>query len=284
MSYDSDIAEEKIIEENEGSSLLLIPRSTFCNEKNKSFTEAAIGVYVIEVLYGYVDRKGKDGEWHEFNTIQVKYLHGMNEEVRIPIIPELCMLCHIAYRFKYASRSMIGDSYQGDIHYVPLDNFDPLGEPEPRFIRLPVENFAPHPWTEAKYIIRVHDYVPTEEGDQVLPILFPGKIKYIWYGFTDMTEQEFLERQGQIPWRNVFGDFKEEGVISVVNDQHHLAQLVTEDKSSKGFFLMREAWIRVPDSNINLVWKIGFDRFEGKGTEPSVWNGYHESQTFYYRK
>jgi len=285
-SYDSDCAEEDTIEE--GTSLVLVPRSTFCNEQNQNITENAIGVYLIEVSFGYVDKKNRYGEWYEQGVLKVKYTHGVNEEVNIPIIPELSIVCHIAYRFKFAPRSMRGgEQFQTDIQFVNLDHFNPLEESHAKFVRLPVENYAPHPWTDAKYLIRVHNY-STEENFQnpTLPstAIFPGKIKYIWYGFTEASEEEYLSRNTEIPWQNCFEEFREEGVVNVMNEQHHHQQIGNDSNSGKGFFMMREIWIRLPDSKLNLVWKIAFDKFDGKGWEPSVYQGYHETQTFYYKK
>lgn len=282
INYESDYISEEDEGGVNGHQYVLVPRGTFCNEETTNGTTPyAIGVYLLEVVYGFVDRKNILGDWHEVDTITVRYVHGINEEVCIPLeSPELYMNCHIAYRLKFAPRNNRGERFQSDVRFINLEHFNPLEETNGKFVRLPVGNFATYPWTDAKYMIRVHNYV-ADEGTDV--VVFPGKIRYIWYGFTDMTEEEYINRKHDVPWRNTFGEFKDEGVSDVVNQAHH-HQVVQGDPNNKGFMMMNEIWVRLPNNSVSLVWKIGFEKFGGRGDEPSVYQGYHETQTFYFKQ
>jgi hypothetical protein len=56
---------------------------------------------------------------------------------------------------------------------------------------------------------------------QPTTVSFSGKIKYIWYGFTNATEEEYLANRQEVPWKNSFDEPKEEGMIDISSQQHH---------------------------------------------------------------
>ena len=76
------------------------------------------------------------------------------------------------------------------------------------------------------------------------------------------------------------GQYKQEGEIDITKQQHHL---VVSDPTSKGTFMMNDLWVRLPNNHVNLVFKIGYDKFNGKPHEPSTFVGYKETHTFYYK-
>jgi len=287
-NYDSDCPEEDNLLNEEQGRLLLVPRGTFYNDEGFTLgsVDTTIGVYLLEVQYGFVLRKDLQGEWFETRSLPVQYEHGMNEEVRIFIPPELALNYDLAYKLKFAPRSNRGERFQSETRYINLRDWSPLEEPDTRFIRLPIQNYAVHPWTDAQYVIKVSNFVTEdnvkETPSQPTPVTFTGKIKYIWYGFTEATEEEYLANRQDVPWKNSFGEFKEEGMIDISTQQHH-HQMAAGDTSHKGYFMMRENWIRLPSTTANLVWKIGFEKWEGKSWSPSTYQGYHETQTFYYK-
>lgn len=67
-----------------------------------------------------------------------------------------------------------------------------------------------------RYTIRINSVVSTENHVPInslrlsngsLPIpgaTFPGKVKYIWYGFTDATEEDYSNNI-EVAWKNALG-------------------------------------------------------------------------------
>lgn len=276
------------MDDNVASQVLLVNQGTFCREKSMDEPgqgENSIGVYLLAVHYGFVDKFDVYGNWYDTNTIQVRYSNGMNDPVIIPIPSDRVFDHHLAYLFYFAPRSNRGERFQTETRYVNLDDHNPL-EPNSRLIKLPIANYAPHPWQDSQYTIKVSNYstpssnsgLRTSSNSLISNVHFPGKIKYIWYGFTDLTEEEYLTHK-EVPWKNSLGQFREEGVIDISRQQHHLVG----DAAGKGLFMMNDLWIRLPNSTTNLVWKIGYEKFSGKPWENSTFVGYFETQTFFYR-
>lgn len=53
-------------------------------------------------------------------------------------------------------------------------------------------------------------------------VQFVGKIKYIFYGFTEASDKEYLDSsQRDVAWLNSEHEFKEEGIIDITQQQHH---------------------------------------------------------------
>lgn len=298
LNFDSDACYsddegEDIIEDNSENQIILIPRGTFFNESFLEdvvgHTDTVIGVHPLEIRYGFVKRHDIQGSWNEENVIKMNYSHGINEEVVVNIPPECKMDHHLAYQLYFAPRSCRGERFQTETRFVNLENYNPLEEVPPKWVRLPIANFAAHPFRDAQYSIRVYNFAT--ETDQLkgpssstMPtnncVIFPGKIKYIFYGFTEASEEEYFKSRTEVPWRNAFGDFVAEGVIDISRMQHHH----NGETGAKGMFMMHEIWVRLPNATTNLVWKIGFDKWDGnKPWEPSNYQGYHETQTFYYK-
>jgi len=47
--------------------------------------------------------------------------------------------------------------------------------------------------------------------------------------------------------------------------------------------VLQDIWVRVPDG-LNLVWKLGYEKWEGSVQEPSNFRGYDETDTFFYEE
>ena len=108
------------------------------------------GVYLVEVHYGFVYKNDIYGNWYNTDTYKVNYTFGTNEDVVIPIPSERARDHHLAYILYFSPRTNRGESFQTETHFVDVDGHNPLAEQTPRFVRLPILNYAPHPWTASQ--------------------------------------------------------------------------------------------------------------------------------------
>lgn len=102
-------------------------------------------------------------------------------------------------------------------------------------------------------------------------ISFHGRLKTVYYGFTKSTKEEFKANKN-VKWQNSLGIFEAEGVLKV--DHKH-------NGGYKGLMVLQDIWVRVPNG-LNLVWKLGYEKWEGSIQEPSNFRGYDETETFFY--
>ena len=113
------------MDDNVASQVLLVSQGTFCREKSMDepgqgensiglatesvFDNIYIGVYLLAVHYGFVDKFDVYGNWYDTNTMQVRYSNGMNDPVIIPIPSDRVFDHHLAYLFYFAPRSNRGE-------------------------------------------------------------------------------------------------------------------------------------------------------------------------------
>jgi len=267
------------------TNLVLVPEGTFFTDKpHNQETQAeglSIHVYLLQVHYGFVKSTDRKGSWSQSATVEVKYVNGRNLEVSVPIPSDISLDHNLAYILYFAPvQSNRGERFQTETRCINLKTQDPLQRPEASFVRLPIKNFAPNPWYDSLYSIKLGHYVFDQTDPNVGALQFQGKIKYIFYGYTEVSEEEYLKAPNKdVPWKNTFGEFKEEGIIDVTQLQHHPNGVTPMNKA---YFVMHDLWIRV-NTNAKLVWKIGFDTYTGRAWEPGTFNGYYETQTFYYK-
>lgn len=270
-----------------GNNLVLVPEDTFFTEKEKyqePFEEEGLSrhLQLVQVQYGFVPSNNiLQSKWFDSNCIDVIYENGRNLEVNVPIPVERQSVCHLAYILYFAPLQSFnkGEKFQSETRFVNL-LYDPLQRPEGKFVKLPIKNFAFHPWHESLYKIRISHYAHDESDPNRGVVQFSGKIKYVFYGFTESTEQQYLETPNKdVPWINSFGEFKEEGILDISIQQHQHNGFIPPNK---GCFVMNDLWVRLPDTKTKLVWKIGFDTYSGKSWETKSFQGYSETQTFLY--
>jgi len=268
-------------------SVILVPEGTFMTDKphyaeNPDSEGLSIHVYLLKVQYGFVHCNDIKGNWHDTDSIDIKYVNNRNLEAIVIIPAQRAIDHHLAYILYFAPLpGSRGESYQTETRYLNFIAHDPLQRPEGVMVRLPIKNFAPHPWHDTQYMIKLSSYAFDHTDPNYGILQFPGKIKYIFYGFTEATEEEYLKAPNKdVPWQNCFGQFKEDGIIDITQQQLHHNGI---SPMNKGCFVMNDQWARLPSAKSKLVWKLGFDTFTGKSWETGNFQGYYETQSFYYK-
>jgi len=269
------------------TSIVLVPEGTFTTDKPHYVEDpeeegTSLHVYLLKVHYGFVSMADTKGKWYDMDTVDVKYFNNRNVEVTIHIPAERAIDHQLAYILYFSPlQSNRGERFQTETRFINLTAQDPLQRPEGVFVRLPIKSFAPNPWNDTLYTIRIWHYAFDQTDPNYGLLQFPGKIKYVFYGFTESTEEEYLKAPNKdVPWKNCFEEFKDEGMIDITQQQHHHNGVTP---ANKGYFVMNDLWVRLPSPKSKLVWKIGFDTFAGKAWEPGIFQGYYESQSFYYK-
>jgi len=248
----------------ESKKIILVNKGTFIedikeNSEDKDI-EPNVQVSLEKVHYGFVQYGNP--HWHDPNSITVKYKDGVNEDVIIEIPGERRDGFLLAYVLNYA----ILPRGRSEKMWTENRTMSLTGSTSGSFKKLPLLNFAPFPWREAQFILQTRSIDNHK-------VSFPGRLKTVYYGFTKSPKEEFKVNKN-VKWQNAIGIFEAEGILKV--DHKH-------NGGYKGMTVLQDIWVRVPDG-LNLVWKLGYEKWEGSVQEPSNFRGYDETDTFFYEE
>ena len=72
---------------------------------------------------------------------------------------------HLAYILRFAPLSKVGEKFQSETRFVNLTDIPDVDFQTPQFVKLPLANYAPHPWHESLYTIRMYDFAIEEQPE-----------------------------------------------------------------------------------------------------------------------
>jgi hypothetical protein len=212
----------------------------------------------FRVHYGYV-ADGSD-DWDAVGDINITYdAAGANHPVTIQV-PDSQTRKRFAYVIWFGSDKGDPSGYYTENRFVNLTR------PEGDHICLPVLNYSP---LKDGYLLDSFYRVLTWENLAEKPIEYPGKVRSIYYGFTDASRQQFLGDRNP-PWRNSDGRYSYEGCIRA---PHRFVG------GQFGSSVMPFVWVRVP-VGMNVVYRICLDKFRPDWF-PVEYEGYAETQVYY---
>lgn len=255
--------------------IIVIPAGVFSHKEPVPPTAAtdvfSIQVFPFEIHFGFVEANNIGGAWRGTTTQEIKYnSSGKNLDVVVDVPKDISQESyHLAYvlRFSTIPRER-NEVFTTENRYIERGKGK---DTEGKYVKFPITNYAARfPWKEQTYKIHINNLTSSKVAFTE-KIAMEGKANVVYYGFTTASQAHYMSNP-ELKWVDSFLQFKLEGTISV----YHLHI----GNGDEGSYVMNDVWIRVP-KGMNVLWKVGYDRFEGNDFENGIYAGHYETDTFF---
>jgi hypothetical protein len=185
-----------------GRTIPLIPAAAFNKEKAivNSLDEENLSIheYLVKVQYGFVHKNNRK-DWYiryalyvpnneriDPQSVDIKYdANGFNEAVQVYIPFDCNESSRLVYILYFSPLQVISslhkillsqrgrEGFQTESRYLPIYSPVPTAEmpdPSPVFVKLPIANYATHPYHETQYTIRLCNFLYEEQENSTFNV------------------------------------------------------------------------------------------------------------------
>jgi hypothetical protein len=248
-----------LIEEGAFREGFVFPEST-----QKRYTNNGTNYYYddprpLRVRYGFL--KPGSGEWEGTTDLDIEYdTSGVNRAVQIDV-PDSRVNQTCAYALLFSGSDSTSDGFWSEQRRVNL------GRPRGEHVCLPIMNYSK--LRDGYLLNSLYDVLVWEQPGPE-PVRYQGRVKYVYYGFTDADRNRYEEDHNP-PWKDSDGKGSLEGVVEV---RHRVIG------GQFGSSVMPLVRVRVPEG-MNLVYRLGIDKFDRDAFWHDQYRGYAETQVYY---
>src|SRR5262245_60649993 len=179
----------------------MFPENTSGTHKNDGLNYYYDDFRPFHAHYGFLGEASEN--WEGVGDLNVQYDNSSANEAVTVRVPQARLHQRFVYVLWFAASMDSSEGYWTDHRSVNLS------QPKGSFICLPVMNPAP---LKDGYLINALYNVLIWDEPRNDPVSYPGRIRQIFYGFTEASRQQYLQ-DPNLGWKNSFNQFTLEGVI-----------------------------------------------------------------------